>query len=145
MPRILAALAAPVLLVLVPVSLCIPAAPPDPWRLTRVRASAFARIALAGIQKEYPNKPGHVLDDARDVLSPRTLHPAFYGCFDWHSSVHGHWMLVRLIRLHPDLPEARRIRTVLAEHFTARNLQTEADYFARPSARSSGPTVGPGC
>jgi hypothetical protein len=64
------------------------------------------------------------------------LHPAFYGCFDWHSSVHGHWMLVRLLRQFPDLPEKKEIRAVLAEHLTAKNLQAEADYFAQPNRQS---------
>jgi hypothetical protein len=70
------------------------------------------------------------------VKSPRAVHPAFYGSFDWHSSVHGHWMLVRLLRQFPDLPEAKQIRATLAAHLTAANLKTEADYFARPNAAS---------
>src|SRR5262249_2402300 len=82
------------------------------------------------------NKPEHVLNSAADAKSPRALHPAFYGCFDWHSSVHGHWLLVRLLRLFPDLPEAKEIRTVLAEHLTAKNLQTEAAYFEEPNRKS---------
>src|SRR5277367_1813301 len=78
--------------------------------MTRTQASAFAKLALKGINKEYPNKPGHVLNGALDIKGPRALHPAFYGCFDWHSSVHGHWMLVRLLRQFPDLPEKQQIR-----------------------------------
>ncbi len=114
-----------------------PAAPKkDIAKLTREQASAFARLALKGLQKEYPNKPGEVLDSEKDIQSPRAMHPAFYGCFDWHSSVHGHWMLVRLLRVFPDLPEKKRILAVLAEHLTAKNLRAEADYFARPSSRS---------
>jgi hypothetical protein len=100
------------------------------------QASHFAKLALKGIQKEYPNKPGDVLNHERDVQSPRAMHPAFYGCFDWHSSVHGHWMLARLLRLFPDLPEKERIRTVLGEHLTAKDLRTEAAYFDRPNAQS---------
>jgi hypothetical protein len=110
--------------------------------LTQKQASAFAALALKGLQKEYPNKPGHVLNDAADIKSPRALHPAFYGCFDWHSSVHGHWMLVRLLRLFPDLPEKQKIRAVLAEHLTAKNLQAEADYFAQPNRQSFERTYG---
>src|SRR5258708_484366 len=60
------------------------------FELTQERASGFARLALKGIRKEYPNKLDHVLNGAPDVQGPRALHPAFYGCFDWHSSVHGH-------------------------------------------------------
>ena len=64
-------------------------------------AQKLAEIALSGVTREYPNAPGHVLADSRDIKSPRALHPAFYGCFDWHSAVHTHWMLVRLLRMFP--------------------------------------------
>src|SRR5262245_10030533 len=111
-------------------------APAEALTMSRERAASFARLALEGIQKEYPNKPADVLNSGRDVKPPRGVHPAFYGCFDWHSSVHGHWMLVRLLRLYPDLPGRKRIRAALAEHLTAKNLKAEADYFARPNARS---------
>jgi len=113
-----------------------------PLTLTSEQASAFARLALKGLQKEYPNKPDHVLNDRGDVKSPRELHPAFYGCFDWHSSVHGHWMLVRLLRLFPQLPEAATIRKALGENLTAKNLQAEADYFGQPSRQSFERTYG---
>src|SRR5581483_6437353 len=95
--------------------------------LTQREASAFAKLALRGTSKEYPNKPGIVLNSEADVLSPRALHPAFYGCFDWHSAVHGHWMLVRLLRMFPQLPQKDEIRAVMKEHLTARNLKAEAD------------------
>ena len=104
--------------------------------------SAFARLALKGIQKEYPNKPGHVLNGDMDAKSPRALHPAFYGCFDWHSSVHGHWMLVRLLRQFPDLPEKQEIRKALRENLTAQNLRIEAEYFTQPNRRSFERTYG---
>jgi hypothetical protein len=104
--------------------------------MTAEQASAFAKLALKGLQKEFPSKPGDVLNGADDVKTPKTVHPAFYGSFDWHSSVHGHWMLVRLLRLYPKLPEKDRIRAVLAEHLTSKNLQAEADHFARPNAQS---------
>jgi hypothetical protein len=99
------------------------------------QASAFARLALKGVNKEYPNKPEHVLAGPDDVKGPKALHPAFYGCYDWHSSVHGHWMLARLLHLFPDLPEAKEVRAVLAAHLTADNLRIEADYFARPESK----------
>ena len=76
--------------------------------LNKEHASAFARLALKGLSKEYPNKPEHVLAGPADARTPMALHPAFYGSYDWHSSVHGHWMLVRLLRLFPDLKEAPR-------------------------------------
>jgi hypothetical protein len=110
--------------------------------LTREQASAFAKLALKGIRKEYPNKPGDVLNGYPDVKGPRATHPAFYGCFDWHSSVHGHWMLVRLLRRFPDLPEKREIRAALKENLTAKNLQAEADYFAQPNRQSFERTYG---
>jgi len=113
-----------------------------PMKLTKNQASAFAKLALKGLQKEYPNKSGHVLNGDADAKTPRALHPAFYGSFDWHSSVHGHWMLVRLLRRFPDLPEGKQIRRVLNEHLTAKNLQIEADYFNQPNRQSFERTYG---
>jgi hypothetical protein len=99
-------------------------------------ASHFARLALHCIGTEFPNKTGHVLMDSADRDAPRALHPAFYGCFDWHSSVHGHWMLVRLLRLYPQLPDASDIRQALSRNLTAANLAAEAAYFDRPGTRT---------
>src|SRR5262245_43790427 len=110
--------------------------PNEVGKMTQEQASAFARLALKGVRKEYPNKPADVLNSDKDVKATREVHPAFYGCFDWHSSVHGHWMLVRLLRRFPDLPERKQIRAALAENLTAKNLRAEADYFARPNAQS---------
>ena len=76
--------------------------------MSREQASSFARLALKAIQQEYPNKPDHVLNGEADIQGPRALHPAFYGSFDWHSSVHGHWMLVRLLRCSPTCRRAGR-------------------------------------
>jgi Protein of unknown function (DUF2891) len=110
--------------------------------LTKDQASAFAKLALKGIQKEYPNKPGTVLNNKDDIKGPRGFHPAFYGSFDWHSSVHGHWMLVRVLRRFPDLPDKKEIRAVLHQHLTAKNLQAEADYFKQPNRQSFERTYG---
>jgi hypothetical protein len=93
------------------------------------QADKFARLTLAGIDREYPNKPSETLRGPQDIMSPRAMHPAFFGSFDWHSCVHGHWMLVRLLRLHPDMASAAEIRTRLAAHLTATNLAVEAAYF----------------
>ncbi len=109
--------------------------PPPAPSLTREQASAFARLALNGLGKEYPNKPEHVLAGLQDVKAPKALHPAFYGSYDWHSSVHGHWMLVRLLKVFPDLPESKEIRSVLARHLTAPNILAEADYLARKESK----------
>ena len=110
--------------------------PSQAAELSRERASAFARLALAAIQKEYPNKPEHVLGGSADVKGPRQLHPAFYGSYDWHSSVHGHWLLVRLLKTFPDLPEAKEVRTALGRHLSAANIRAEVDYFNRPESKS---------
>lgn len=104
--------------------------------LTPAFGSQLAAIALDGVQREYPNSPAHVLLAAGDTRSPRQLHPAFYGCFDWHSAVHSHWQLVRLLRLLPALPEAGSIRAVLHAHLTPANLQAETAYFAEPGGQS---------
>jgi hypothetical protein len=103
--------------------------------LTREQASGFARLALKGLGKEYPNKLDHVMAGPDDVKGPKALHPAFYGSYDWHSSVHGHWMLARLLRRFPDLPEAAEIRAALGEHLTPENLEAEVAYFARKESR----------
>ena len=110
--------------------------------LSVAQASNFARLALKGVNKEYPNKLDHIMGGSGDVQSPRALHPAFYGCYDWHSSVHGHWMLARLLQRFPDLPEAAEIRAVCADHFSAASLGAEAAYFARPESRTFERTYG---
>ena len=110
--------------------------PMSKTELTEANATTFAKLALKGIDQEYPNKPSNVMKSADDVQSPRQMHPVFYGSFDWHSSVHGHWMLVRLLRLYPDAPIATKIRTALNERFKPESLQKEADYFAKPQNKS---------
>ena len=104
--------------------------------LTAGLASRFAGIALANITREYPNKLDHVLADAADVKGPRALHPLFYGSFDWHSCVHGYWLLARIYRRFPDLAESPAIRRVIGEHFTASNVGGELDYLKSPAHRS---------
>jgi hypothetical protein len=94
------------------------------------------------IQKEYPNKLDHVNNDAADVRSPRAMHGAFYGCFDWHSSVHGHWMLVHLLRLFPDMPEAREIRAALNANLDAKNISGEVAYLGEANRASFERTYG---
>jgi hypothetical protein len=97
--------------------------------LSDQQVAAFTQLTSASLGKEYPNKPAHVMTGAESKLSPRDLHPAFFGCFDWHSSVHGHWMLVRLLKLYPHHPQADAIRERLDAHLTPASLQQEADYF----------------
>src|SRR6187549_2807354 len=79
---------------------------PMPPALDEATAGRFAALALACVQKEYPNKIAHVLNSPEDVKAPHELTPSFYGCFDWHSSVHGHWLLARLVRTFPTAPFA---------------------------------------
>ncbi len=105
-------------------------------RLSDEQVVALARLALVGIDKEYPNKPSNVITGSEGVLSPRQLHPAFYGCFDWHSSVHGHWMLVRLLRLYPEMSIAAEVRSELDKHLTVELIRKEADYFLLDENRS---------
>ncbi len=97
-----------------------------------VAAARFAKLALDCVHKEYPNKLAHVLHDAKDVKPPRLLTPAFYGCYDWHSSVHGHWLLARLARTFPDAPFAAAARKALGQSLTAKNLAAELKYFEGP-------------
>ncbi len=96
------------------------------------RASQFAEIALGHVTREYPNKLDHVLGGDADLRAPRTLHPIFYGSFDWHSCVHGYWLLARLLRRHPDMPQAERINALFESAFTHDNVATECAYLARP-------------
>jgi len=92
-------------------------------------ADRFAKLALACVGKQYPNKISHVLNSDADVAPPRKLTPAFYGCYDWHSSVHGHWLLVRLLRTFPDALFAEQARDALRKSLTAENLKQEAAYL----------------
>ena len=103
-----------------------------PRLLTQSLASKFAGIALAGIRREWPHSYQHLARHPADVRSPRELHPAFFGCFDWHSAVHGHWTLARLLRLFPTLPSAAHIRAVLDGSLTKDHIAVELAYFQAP-------------
>ncbi len=92
-------------------------------------AARFAGLALKCLHTEYPNHISLTMDRDADAHPPRELTPAFYGCFDWHSDVHGHWLLVRLLRLMPDAPFASQARTELARSFTAENIAGELEYL----------------
>jgi len=99
-------------------------------------AERFANLALACVHKEYPNKLAHSLNSDADVAPPRKLTPAFYGCYDWHSSVHGHWLLVRLVKTFPNAAFAPNARDALRQSLTADNTAQEASYL-RAEGRSS--------
>jgi hypothetical protein len=112
------------------------AAEKDSPKFDAAAAERFARLALACVEKEYPNKISHVLNSDADVAPPRKLTPAFYGCYDWHSSVHGHWLLVRLVRTFPNASFAPAAREALRKSLTAENVKEEANYL-RGAGRAS--------
>ena len=121
-----------------PVRQPVPELPP----LTAASASNFAQLTLKCVQKKYPNQPALILKAPEDVLPPEKAHPAFYGCYDWHSAVHGHWMLARLLRLFPALPEASQIKKALTENLSPKNISVEAAYFNRPDTKAFERTYG---
>src|SRR6476661_5165593 len=94
-------------------------------RLDAATAERFANLALACVHKEYPNKIAHTLNGDADVKPPRVLTPAFYGCYDWHSAVHGHWLLARLARRFPDAPFAAKARAALEQSLTSEHIAAE--------------------
>jgi hypothetical protein len=104
--------------------------------LTRAQASTFARLALANVEREFPHKLDHVMAGPEDVAAPRALHPAFFGSFDWHSCVHAHWLLVRLLNTQEAMPEAAQIRATLDAHLAPGNVQAEVAYLQRPASRA---------
>ena len=110
--------------------------------LNEKQASHFAALALKCVAREYPNKPEHVINNTSEVKSPKELHPSFYGCYDWHSSVHGHWMLIRLLKTFPNLPEAAQIRSALNANLTADNVEAEVAYMRQPNRQSFERTYG---
>lgn len=97
--------------------------------LTIKQAERLSSLPLKCLQQEYPNKLGQVLNNDDEVKSPKHLHPAFYGCFDWHSSVHGHWLMVRLLKEFPDLKNRKAIRKKLNEQLTKENILQEIIFF----------------
>ena len=100
--------------------------------LTTEMASKLASMPLKCINQEYPNKTAHVINTEKDaILTPKELHPSFYGCFDWHSSVHGHWMLLRLLRTVPDLENKDKIISILDKSFSPEKIKEEASYFTK--------------
>jgi len=104
--------------------------------LTEELAGRFARVALANIVREYPRHIQHLVSNANDELRERTLHPAFYGSYDWHSAVHMHWLLVRVLRQYPASRDAARIAGALDAHLTPAAIEAELAYFRSPAGRS---------
>lgn len=102
----------------------------------------LSNLALKCILKEYPYKPGHVINGPEDIHIPRKIHPAFYGCFDWHSAVHGHWMLVKLLKMFPDIENAKQIRRALEQNLQSKNISQELNYFKQKNRESFERTYG---
>lgn len=114
----------------------LPAAAQPAGGLDEATITRLGSLALACVHQEYPNKIAHVLDGDADVLPPRQLTPAFFGCFDWHSAVHGHWMLARLARLSPGAAVAAPARAALAKSLTPDNVAGEVRYLERKGRES---------
>jgi len=112
----------------------LPPAPEKNMALTIQSASRFATLALDCMHREYPNKLNQVLKDETGLLPPKALHPAFYGCFDWHSSVHGHWMLVKLLKEFPQLAGRQQIIDGVSQSLSPENIAGEVAYFDSESA-----------
>jgi hypothetical protein len=114
----------------------------DGDKLSPEVAGGLAQLALGCIEREFPNKPDHVLNDSSELWSPKDMHPAFYGCFDWHSSVHGHWMLVRLLKTVPSLPHQQEIRNALNRNLSGANILAEVEYLGQANRKSFERTYG---
>jgi hypothetical protein len=113
------------------------------FALTPEGASRLAALPLKCLQQQYPNKTNHTANgDSDQLMTPQQQHPAFYGCFDWHSSVHGHWMLVRLLKQFPNLPEAQQVRAAISKNINAENIKQEIKYFDGKLAKSYERTYG---
>lgn len=110
--------------------------------LTLERANGLAGLPLKCLQKEYPNKLSQLLADSTELASPKTLHPSFYGCFDWHSSVHGHWSLVYLLKKFPNLDNREEIIRKLEINLSAANIRQEVAYLNKPHEKSYERTYG---
>ena len=100
--------------------------------LTPALGAAFARVALSHVTKEYPNKLDHVLNKRGDLKTPSQLHPVFFGSFDWHSCVHGYWLLATLLRLFPEMREAARIEELFDRQLTPAKIRAEVRYLGQP-------------
>ena len=110
--------------------------------LTLPQANHLGTLPLKCLQQEYPNKLGQMLIDSTEIASPKALHPAFYGCFDWHSSVHGHWSLVYLLNHFPELPSRAEIIKKLQVNLSKANVQKEITYISKPHEKSFERTYG---
>jgi hypothetical protein len=120
---------------------------PDPEIVEKLvlnleQANRLALLPLHCMDTEYPNKLGQTLGSDADLKSPKTLHPAFYGCFDWHSSVHGHWSLVRLLKMFPELENAQSLEEKLLKSISKENILSEITFFQNEHNKSFERTYG---
>ena len=106
------------------------------FTLTAELAESLALLPYGCVQQEYPNKPDHVINSQNDIKSPKQLHPSFYGCYDWHSSVHGHWLLIYLLKNFPQLKSANNITTRLNENITSESILKEIEYMNNENRKS---------
>jgi hypothetical protein len=111
-------------------------------KITLEDANRLSKLPLSCMQVEYPNKLNQVIEGNEDLQSPKALHPAFYGCFDWHSSVHGHWSLVSLLKQFPDLENREEIESKLLENISKENIEQELAYFHKKYNKSFERTYG---
>lgn len=111
-------------------------------QLTIERANGLAKLPIKCLQQEYPNKLGQLLNDSTEIANPKTLHPAFYGCFDWHSSVHGHWSLVYLLKHFPNLENRDEIISKLSTNLSKENIAQEVAYITKKHEKSFERTYG---
>ena len=111
-------------------------------RLTIEQANRFAHLPMKCVSKEYPNKLSQTIVGPDELQSPQSLHPSFYGCFDWHSSVHGHWVLVKLLNDFPDLENKSSIQSALVASLSKENIEKEVAYFSKKHERSYERTYG---
>jgi Protein of unknown function (DUF2891) len=133
-----AAVCLAVMFLSMPVTVCV-AAPPGVAAVSpsdEAAAARFAALALKCLHDEYPNHLSLTIDSDAGLRPPRELTPAFYGCYDWHSDVHGHWLLVRLLHVYPDAPFAPAARAAVARSLTAQNIAGELEYL-KPADRAS--------
>lgn len=110
--------------------------------LTSKEASGLAALALKCADAEFPHKADHIASGLDDLARPRDAHPSFYGCFDWHSSVHGHWLMVRALKHSPDLPDAANLRAALDAHLSTAAIGGELAYLAQPGRKTFERTYG---
>jgi hypothetical protein len=113
-----------------------PAIGPTPQAVSDAVAENWAQLVLAGVDTEFPNKLSVTYANASQIATPREMFPAFFGCFDWHSSVHGHWLLAKILKSHPRIASADAIRDALNRHLTQENILAETAFFSREEQKS---------